>query len=75
MAKILSGKVVSVKSPKTVTVEVEVSRSHPLYKKIIKKTKKYKVHNEKIEVAIGKKVKIQEVRPISKDKRFKLIEI
>ena len=75
MAKILSGKIVSVKTPKTVTVEVELRRPHRLYKKIVRKTKKYKVHNENFEVKTGSRVKIVEVRPLSKDKHFKLTEV
>jgi len=75
MPKILTGKVFSFKTPKTVIIEVEFSHSHPLYKKVVRKTKKYKVHNENLTVEIGDKVKIRETRPISKDKRFKLIEV
>lgn len=75
MSKILIGKVVSTKMPKTVTVEVESRQPHPLYKKIVKRVKKYKVHNENLEVQPGDRVRIQETRPISKDKHFKVIEV
>lgn len=74
MAKVLMGTVISCKMPKTITVEVERRRPHPLYKKIVKKTRKYKVHNEKMQVTTGDKVKIVEVRPVSKDKHFQLLE-
>lgn len=75
MPKIFIGKVVSVKTPKMVTVAVEVLKRHPLYKKTIKKTKKYKVESGSFELALGEKVKIKETRPISKDKHFKVNEI
>lgn len=75
MAKILIGKVVAVKMPKTVTVEVQSRRPHPLYKKIVRKTKKYKVHNESFEVKVGSRVKIAETRPLSKEKHFKVAEV
>lgn len=75
MAKVLMGTVISCKMPKSITVEVERQRPHPLYKKIVKKTRKYKVHNEKMQVKDGDKVKIIEARPISKDKHFQLLEV
>jgi small subunit ribosomal protein S17 len=59
---------------KTVVVKVERKFRHPLYRKIIIRHKKYKAHNEKLELVIGDKVKIEETRPISKDKHFNVIE-
>lgn len=75
MPRTLIGKVISTKMTKTVIVSVETRKPHPLYKKIVRKTKKYKVHNENHEVKIGARVKIIETRPISKEKHFKLIEV
>lgn len=76
MIKILTGKVVSCgKIPKTATVEVEIRRPHPLYKKIVKKNKKFLVHLGKTEVKEGDVVKIGETRPISKKKYFKVLEV
>lgn len=75
MPKILTGVVTAVKTAKTVTVEVELRRLHPLYGKIVKKNKKYKVHNENLEVKSGDRVEIAETRPIAKDKHFKLIKV
>lgn len=73
MAKILKGNVVSTKMQKTVVVEVERVYRHPIYKKTIKKHKKYKAHNETLELAVGDVVTIEETRPISKDTHFKVI--
>ena len=69
------GKVVSDKMDKTIVVAVEDSVAHPLYKKIIKRTFKLKAHDEQNECRIGDKVKVMETRPISKDKRWRLVEI
>jgi len=74
MKKVLIGKVVSTKMSKTVIVETERKFRHPLYKKVIMKHKKYKVHNDKLELNVGDMVRIEETRPISKDKHFKVIE-
>lgn len=74
MAKKLKGIVVSDKMDKTVVVFVTRYKKHPKYKKYIKRSKKYKVHDEKNEYKKGDKVIIQECRPISKDKHFKVIE-
>jgi small subunit ribosomal protein S17 len=60
---------------KTITVSVETVKQHPLYKKTIKTSKKYKVHDENNEAKTGDIVKIIETRPLSKDKRWRLIEI
>ena len=69
------GKVVSDKRDKTITVAIEDHVKHPLYGKIVKKTVKFKAHDEKNECGIGDTVKIMETRPISKDKRWRLVEI
>ena len=69
------GKVVSDKMDKTITVAIEDHVKHPLYGKIVKVTKKFKAHDEKNECGIGDTVKIMETRPISKDKRWRLVEI
>lgn len=69
------GKVTSDKMQKTITVAVEDHVKHPLYNKIVKKTVKFKAHDEKNECGIGDTVKIMETRPLSKDKRWRLVEI
>ncbi len=69
------GKVVSDKMDKTIVVAIETSVKHPLYKKIIKRTYKLKAHDENNDCNIGDKVKVMETRPISKDKRWRLVEI
>ena len=69
------GKVVSDKMDKTITVAIEDHVKHPLYGKIVKVTKKFKAHDEKNECGIGDTVKIMETRPLSKDKRWRLVEI
>ena len=69
------GKVVSDKMDKTIVVIVEDRVAHPLYKKIVKRTYRLKAHDEKNECGIGDRVKVMETRPISKDKRWRLVEI
>ena len=69
------GRVSSNKMEKTLVVLVESHRNHPLYKKTIKKVKRYKVHDEKNECKIGDTVKIVETRPLSKEKRWRVAEI
>lgn len=69
------GSVVSDKMDKTVVVAIVDSVRHPLYKKIIKRTIKLKAHDEKNECGIGDKVEIMETRPLSKDKRWRVVEI
>lgn len=69
------GKVVSDKMDKTITVAIEDHVKHPLYGKIVKKTVKFKTHDEKNECNIGDTVKIMETRPLSKDKRWRLVQI
>lgn len=69
------GKVVSNKMDKTVVVAIVDHVKHPLYKKIVKRTYKLKAHDEKNECNIGDTVKVMETRPLSKDKRWRLVEI
>lgn len=69
------GMVVSNKMDKTITVSIERKVSHPIYKKYFKKTTKLMAHDEKDECTIGDKVKIMETRPLSKSKRWRLVEI
>ncbi|MEA4816941.1 30S ribosomal protein S17 [bioreactor metagenome] len=69
------GKVVSDKMDKTIVVAVENNVKHPLYGKIIKRTYKLKAHDENNECQIGDKVKVMETRPLSKDKRWRLVTI
>ena len=69
------GKVISDKMDKTIVVTVETRVQHPLYKKIIKRTYKLKAHDENNECGIGDRVKVMETRPLSKDKRWRLVEI
>lgn len=75
LRKIRIGKVVSDKMDKTIVVAVETSVKHPLYKKIIKRTYKLKAHDENNECAVGDKVKVMETRPLSREKRWRLVEI
>ena len=69
------GKVVSDKMDKTIVVAVQDNVKHPLYKKIVKRTYKLKAHDENNECGIGDTVKVMETRPLSKDKRWRLVEI
>lgn len=73
--KSMTGTVTSDKMEKTITVSVETVKRHPLYRKTIKTSKKYKAHDENNEAKAGDVVKIMETRPLSKDKRWKLTEI
>ncbi len=75
LRKTRTGKVVSDKMDKTITVAVEDHVKHPLYGKIVKKTYKLKAHDENNECQVGDTVKVMETRPLSKDKRWRLIEI
>lgn len=75
MRKTTVGRVVSDKMDKTIVVAVEDSVKHPLYNKIIKRTVKRKAHDEKNECHTGDRVRIMETRPLSKDKRWRLVEI
>jgi len=71
----LIGKVVSTIRDKTITVVIESYKIQPLYKKRVKSTKKYQVHDAKNEAMIGDKVRISETRPLSATKRFRLVKI
>ncbi|MCF6461679.1 30S ribosomal protein S17 [Clostridium sp. Cult3] len=73
--KIRTGRVVSDKMDKTVVVAVETFVTHPLYKKQIKKTTKFKAHDENNECGVGDVVRIMETRPLSKDKYFRVVNI
>ncbi len=69
------GKVVSDKMEKTIVVAIEDNVKHPLYGKIVKRTYKLKAHDENNECRVGDRVKVMETRPLSKDKRWRLVEI
>ena len=69
------GKVVSDKMDKTVVVAIQDNVRHPLYKKIVKRTVKFKAHDEQNACGIGDKVLIMDTRPLSKDKRWRVVEI
>ncbi|MBC7333131.1 MAG: 30S ribosomal protein S17 [Actinobacteria bacterium] len=73
--KVRVGTVVSNKMDKTVVVEVESHYQHPLYKKILRKVKKYKVHDPDNQCEVGDVVKVIETRPLSKTKRWRVLEI
>ena len=69
------GKVISNKMEKTIVVAIEESVKHPLYGKVVKRTYKLKAHDEENICGMGDKVKVMETKPISKDKRWRLVEI
>jgi small subunit ribosomal protein S17 len=71
----LTGRVVSDKNDKTITVLVETHRKHPLYHKMVKYSKKYRAHDEENKAKVGDTVKIVMTRPLSKTKRYELVEI
>lgn len=73
--KTMTGFVVSNKMEKTVVVRVERKFAHPVFKKVVKATKKYKVHDEKNECLEGDFIRFQETRPLSKQKRWRLIDV
>lgn len=73
--KTMVGMVVSDKMDKTIVVAIEDRVKHPLYSKIIKRTYKLKAHDELNECGIGDRVRVMETRPLSKDKRWRLVEI
>ena len=75
LRKVRTGKVTSNKMDKTVVVAIEEHVKHPRYKKIVKRTYKLKAHDEKNECNIGDTVKVMETRPLSKDKRWRLVEV
>ena len=75
MRKTLVGRVKSDKMDKTIVVAIEDSVKHPLYNKVIQRTYNLKAHDEKNEAQVGDRVKVMETRPLSKDKRWRLVEI
>ncbi len=75
LRKEMIGTVTSDKMDKTVVVSVETSVKHPVYGKIVKRTYKLKAHDEKNECQMGDKVRVMETRPLSKDKRWRVVEI
>ena len=75
LRKVMIGTVVSNKMDKTVVVAVETSEKHKIYGKVQKRTYKLKAHDEKNECQEGNKVKVMETRPLSKDKRWRVVEI
>jgi small subunit ribosomal protein S17 len=75
LRKTRSGMVISNKMDKTITVSIERKVPHPIYKKYYKKTTKLMAHDEKIECKVGDRGKIMETRPLSKSKRWRLVEI
>ena len=75
LRKTRTGKVVSDKMDKTIVVAIEDSVQHPLYKKTMKRTYKLKAHDENNECGIGDTVEVMETRPLSKDKRWRLVRV
>lgn len=73
--KVRVGKVVSDKMDKTIVVAVEDNVMHPLYRKTVRRTRKFKAHDEENTAKIGDTVRIMETRPLSKDKRWRLVEV
>jgi small subunit ribosomal protein S17 len=71
----MTGRVTSDKMDKTITVEVERTTRHPIYKRVIKRIKKYKAHDEENKAKTGDQVRIAPTRPLSKTKRWRLIEV
>ena len=69
------GKVISDKMDKTIVVAISDSKKHPLYKKVVKTTYKLKAHDEENTCNVGDTVKVAETRPLSKDKRWRLVEV
>jgi len=72
---VLQGVVVSDKMDKTIVVEIMMRKLHPLYKKYVTRSKKVKAHDEKNDAHIGDTVRVEECRPFSRDKRWRLIEV
>ena len=75
LRKVRTGKVTSNKMDKTIVVAIEEHVKHPLYNKVVKRTYTLKAHDENNECNIGDTVKVMETRPLSKDKRWRLVEI
>jgi len=72
--KQLVGRVVSDKMDKTAVVSVAVTKRHPLYEKVVRRDNNYKAHDENNEARVGDLVRIEECRPLSKEKRFRIVE-
>ena len=75
LRKVMIGTVTSNKMDKTIVVSVETSVKHPIYGKVVKRTYKLKAHDEENKCQIGDKVKVMETRPLSKDKRWRVVEV
>jgi len=75
LRKTMIGTVVSDKMDKTIVVAVETSVAHPIYNKTVKRTYKLKAHDENNECKVGDKVEVMETRPLSKDKRFRVVKV
>ena len=75
LRKVMIGTVTSNKMDKTIVVSVKTNVKHPIYGKIVERTYKLKAHDEENQCQIGDKVKVMETRPLSKDKRWRLVEI
>jgi small subunit ribosomal protein S17 len=75
LRKVRTGKVTSDKMDKTIGVAIEERVNHPLYNKVVKRTYKLKAHDENNECKVGDTVRVMETRPLSKDKRWRLVEI
>lgn len=75
LRKVRTGKVISNKMDKTIVVAVVDNVKHPLYNKIVKRTYKLKAHDEENTCKIGDRVRVMETRPLSKDKRWRLVEV
>ncbi len=75
MKKILEGIIVSLKMSKTAVVKITIVKEHPMYKKLVKKHKKIKADTSDLKLSLGDRVKMEETRPISKDKHFKILEV
>ena len=75
MRKTTVGRVVSDKMDKTIVLAIEDSVKHPLYKKVIKRTVRLKAHDDNNECRVGDRVRVMETRPLSKDKRWRVVEI
>ena len=75
LRKVRTGKVTSNKMDKTIVVAIEEHVKHPLYNKVVKRTYKLKAHDENNQCGIGDRVRVMETRPLSKDKRWRVVEI
>ena len=75
LRKVMIGTVTSNKMDKTIVVSVQTNVKHPIYGKVVKRTYKLKAHDEENKCQIGDKVKVMETRPLSRDKRWRLVEI